>query len=76
MSLPLTPVFIVLSVILGICMAVWTWSFGRPLEGFMFLALIPPFLSLVWLIAGLGVLVQWMNAKRAWINRELSLKER
>jgi hypothetical protein len=42
----------------------------------MFLALIPPFLSLVWLIAGLGVLVQWMNAKRAWINRELSLKER
>jgi hypothetical protein len=79
-SLPMSQVFIVLSVILLIPFVLSLFLSSDPLNvvsaflgllGYLvMMALVPPFVGLFWAGSGLAAFVQWMRLRRGWMDRE------
>ena len=70
--LPLSQVFIVLSAILVVPI-IWALVFTgarNMIQILMFLTVVPPFVTLLWLGAGLAALAQWMRLRRICMDRE------
>jgi len=73
--LPAVQAFLVLSAIvlplqLALGAAFWTGEIRIFAHIFVALAVITPFIALLWLAAGLAALLQSISTRRDWIDRE------